>query len=745
MVAEKVGGAIEIPLEALDAEQEPSASGTSPAGSHEPAPDPSESEPPPTPRRGRKRNRKGGGWGWMQAYPFDLFRLDLHGLLQAMGVPLGPRAPYGEGRRFRAHCIRPSEHTDGKDDDGAVGFEKEGELPSFHCSHTVHCGELGLKDVLEAAGEGLVSRFAPPLDQEDLPHVSGGSLRRTNVGIFHYSDQDDGPPTFLCSPITIDALIRDGENGEWGLLCSWRDPDGEKHQEHIPRQSLKGDGAEVRGQLLAGGCQVSTSNRGRGYLMELLNRADVKRRARHVSKSGWHRGAFVLPNEVIGGDSDEWLVLDPRHRKDHGFQVSGSLQDWQNNIGVYAVGNSRVVFSICTGFSGPIQSLMGVESGGSHLVGPSSMGKSTLLLLAGSVSGGGNGARGFVKSWRSTGNGLEATAIAHNDGLLCLDEIGEVDSNEIGEIVYMLANGQQKQRARADGGSRPTFTWNIAILSTGEVDLGGKIQEGGKRVKAGQEVRLVDVPADAGMGLGIFETLHDAKDGASFSDRLRHAATTFYGTPLRAFLEKLVAQPNHYRPYLRDQMDRFKRRNCPDGADGQVQRVVTRFALIAAAGELATRLGILPWPEGEAQRGVSKCFQAWLGNRGGTGPSETHKGVMQVLQLLQAHASSRFLDAWEKGSTFRPQNQMGARKLVHDTYEFYVFAEAFKNELCKGFDSKRIAKALNEAGLIVGDGAKTSRSVKIPGHGSQRVYYFPRLPDSNDPGSDGGTDEPDTP
>lgn len=316
---------------------------------------------------------------------------------------------------------------------------------------------------------------------------------------------------------------------------------------------------------------------------------------------------------------------------------------------------------------------MGIESGGINFVGPSSIGKSTLLYCAGSVCGGGNGRRGFVKTWRSTSNGLEGTAIAHNDGLLCLDELGEANPMEFGEMVYMLANGQQKLRARADGSSRSTSHWTISILSSSEINLASKMLEGGKKAKAGQEVRLVDVPADAGDGLGIYETIHDAKDGASFSDRLRHAATTFYGTPLRAFLEKVVAQPNHYRPYLREQMDRFKRRNCPEGVDGQVQRVATRFALIAAAGELATRLGILPWPEGEAQRGVSKCFQAWLGNRGGTGPSETHKGVMQVLQLLQAHASSRFLDAWEKGSTFRPQNQMGARKLVHDTYEFFGF------------------------------------------------------------------------
>ena len=51
------------------------------------------------------------------------------------------------------------------------------------------------------------------------------------------------------------------------------------------------------------------------------------------------------------------------------------------------------------------------------------------------------------------------------------------------------------------------------------------------------------------------------------------------------------------------------------GAD-QEGRVVNRFALCAAVGELAIKLGILPWTEGAAVKGVSKCFADWLDARG---------------------------------------------------------------------------------------------------------------------------------
>ena len=47
-------------------------------------------------------------------------------------------------------------------------------------------------------------------------------------------------------------------------------------------------------------------------------------------------------------------------------------------------------------------------------------------------------------------------------------------------------------------------------------------------------------PADAGAGLGVFEHLHDFAHPGEFADHLRDAAKRVYGTPARAFLERLV-------------------------------------------------------------------------------------------------------------------------------------------------------------------------------------------------------------
>jgi putative DNA primase/helicase len=77
----------------------------------------------------------------------------------------------------------------------------------------------------------------------------------------------------------------------------------------------------------------------------------------------------------------------------------------------------------------------------------------------------------------------------------------------------MLANGQGKQRAGRTGAARPRLTWRLLFLSAGEIGLAEHMGEVNKRARAGQELRMIDLPADAGAGLGIFETLHEFETG----------------------------------------------------------------------------------------------------------------------------------------------------------------------------------------------------------------------------------------
>jgi putative DNA primase/helicase len=322
-----------------------------------------------------------------------------------------------------------------------------------------------------------------------------------------------------------------------------------------------------------------------------------------------------------------------------------------------------------------------------------------------------------------------------------MKEMGQVDAREAGEIAYMLANGAGKGRAHRDGSARRPAQWRLLFLSSGELSLADKMAEIGRRTKAGQEVRLVDIPADAGASLGIFETLHGVVSAGAFAEQLRLATSRCYGAPIRAFLEKLTARrvddPAALTELLRVSRDEFLATHLPRDASGQVRSVCGRFALAAAAGSLATAFGLTGWADDEADRAAATCFRAWLAKRGSTGDQEVAAGIRQVKAFIEAHGSSRFEAPWEAspnpqdeaGSSFaskpeRISNRVGFRRRgEQEDWESMILPEAWRTDVAKGFDPAALARAMIARDLInpATDG-KPSRPVKVPGHKTVRLY-----------------------
>lgn len=312
---------------------------------------------------------------------------------------------------------------------------------------------------------------------------------------------------------------------------------------------------------------------------------------------------------------------------------------------------------------------------------------------------------------------------------MCLDEMGQVDAGEAGEIAYMLANGFGKGRARRDGSVRPALQWRLLFLSSGEVSLADKMGEIGKRAKAGQEVRLVDIPADAGAGLGAFEGLHDAPSPGAFAEELRQATARRHGTPIRRFLDLLASRyagdAAGLHELLRAERDHFVAEHLPKNASGQVRSVCLRFALVAAAGNLATAFGLTGWPDDEADRAAAVCFRAWLNRRGSIGDHEIEAGIRQVVAYIEAHGSSRFEAAWDAGAE-RVINRSGFRRREENSpWQYMVLPEQWRNEVTKGCDASGVARAMADRGLIIaaGDG-KLPKLVKVPGYGTMRLYVL---------------------
>jgi len=236
---------------------------------------------------------------------------------------------------------------------------------------------------------------------------------------------------------------------------------------------------------------------------------------------------------------------------------------------------------VSCGFAGPLLALAGGESGGVHFFAGTSTGKSTALFVGASVCGGGPG--GFVQSWRSTLNGLEAIAEGHNDATLFLDELAQVDAREAADTAYMLGNGQGKTRMSKSITAREPLRWRLLFVSAGEITLADHAASVGKWVKGGGEVRLLNVDADAGRGMGLFEELHGSVSPDLFAGELKDAARRSYGSPFRAFLRRLVTARPRAEEVVCASREEARRRWVPTDAAGEVMREAERFAIIGAA------------------------------------------------------------------------------------------------------------------------------------------------------------------
>jgi uncharacterized protein (DUF927 family) len=662
------------------------------------------------------------------------------------------------------------------DEEGRKHADKKAALalPVAASVRVVHFEDLSKKgDVSDyiAAGatvDDLKARLAsapelkPETEMETKDDAAPGTTRQTDdrfklpfgygfrkAGLF-WSDPADSekPDLHLSGPFDVVAETRDGEGSSWGLLLHWIDHDSRDHRLAIPRAMLAGDGSEARKMLLDGGMYISPSQKARQMFNAFLLQVRSPVRARATQRIGWHSDAFVLPDDCFGGPDGDTHLLQTATAHEHSFRQSGTLESWQQNVARYAIGNSRLVIALAAAFAGPLIGPCSAESGGVHFRGASSTGKSTALHVGGSAWGGGD-VNGFIRSWRATANGLEGVALGHTDALLCLDELSQLAAREAGEAAYMLANGSGKSRSSRDGSARKPSRWRIMFLSSGEISLADKIAEDGRgrRMAAGQQVRIVDIPADAGAGLGLFENLHGYDSAELFARHLRSATQAHHGVAAREYLKRLVPDVQKIRPAVMSIIEEFGKQYVPAGADGQVSRVAQRFGIIAAGGELAIQLGILPWSRGEAVKAAGKCFEDWLSVRGGVEPAEVREGIEQVRAFLLSNGMARFIPAWEDEresersdfdrrapSRIAQRDVAGYREKVGDGWDFYVTASAWKDEICRGTDHRRLAATMQARGFIESPaGAHIGKSIRVPGYGKLRLYHIPaRFLDEDD-------------
>jgi putative DNA primase/helicase len=529
---------------------------------------------------------------------------------------------------------------------------------------------------------------------------------------------------------------RDPVGAGRGLWLSWNDNDGRAHEAFVRRSDLVGSSVDWLKPLNDRGFDGPVEQSKINKLRQALNGCRISARYLMVKRTGWFESTFVLPHLTIGNARGETISFNGRADTAR-FATKGSLPDWISNVAGRAKGNHRLVFALSVGFAGPVADLLEEESFGFHFFGPSSSGKTTALIAAGSVWGGG-GPLGFLSTWRLTDNGAEGLARSHSGTLLALDELGQVDADAAKQLTYMLGNGVGKARSDRDGETKLQAEWRVVTFSTGEIPISSKLEEAGRsgrrqRARAGQLVRMIDIPADAGANLGTFDDC-GTLIAADFAGAYKSAALSCYGTAgpefVRIIAKSVGRNPEEVKIEIRGRIDEFKKRlvNGLSGTDGQVMRGAHRFALAAVAGEMARKALILPWRDGAALDAAEICFHAWMKTRGGTEAHELLLAISALRQAIERHGQSRFQKLGPQGDDDRLMDERAIQNLLGYKYGseeniVWAFTSAGYHDVLGDVGSiPELSRSLMDRGILIpGPAGRFQVEKKIEGR-KYRLY-----------------------
>lgn len=591
--------------------------------------------------------------------------------------------------------------------------------------------EGSMPEELRQATEAVAALWGPPTRQTEWSE----GFEMAKEGLVNLSSKDGEPKSHrFTGPFNIIGEGRDSVGAGRGLWLAWEDRDRRAQRGFVRHADLVGDGVDWLKELTDRGFPGPIERTKIMWLRQALHGCRPAGRITMVRRTGWVGNAFVLPHKTIGQPEHETILFDGRTDIAR-YGERGTLDDWRQYVAALAAGNSRLIFSLSLGFAGPIADLLEEESFGFNLTGPSSIGKSTGLLTAGSIWGGG-GPLGFAYSWRLTDNGAEGIACAHTGTLLPLDELGQLNPEVATALTYMLGNGLGKSRAGRGGEAKRIAEWRIVLLSTGEVGIATKIEETGRghKAKAGSLVRLIDVPADSGSGCGLFDDCH-GESAAQFSQRLKSAALSNYGSAGPAFaasLAEMLLRNPETKAALRQRIDLTQKKLLHGiDADGQVTRIARHFALVIVAGDMAQVALDLPWKEAEPTSAGRICFKAWLSQRGGCEPQEILTAISSLRDAIERHGQSRFQRLTGLDDQAFPSDQSHPiRDLLGYRFEqqgeaVWGFTSAGLKEVLRGCgDFNSLVARLVDLGLIRPGHDRIQIGKKV-GREKRWLYYVP--------------------
>ena len=378
----------------------------------------------------------------------------------------------------------------------------------------------------------------------------------------------------ISEPLFVKQTVQNLDTKQVGItLCYWFK--GKFHEIEIGMEQL------IPNELLklsGKGLDVSFEN-AKSLATFLREQQKLAPHLEIYSNVGWH----VKEDESLYFRHHNTIPVDTNHaatndslQSNYQLKPSGTISAWQDMIASEVIGNERLEFMVCVGFSSVIVGYLSqfydeVDTLLIHLAGKSTKGKTTATLLAVSAMGlPSHKKKGLQKTWNGTSNAT-INMMSGNKGIpVVLDELSMSNAKSLTSELYVLTAGQEKSRLNDDMKQRMQGTWATTIISTGELSIFEKTNQ------------------NVGLTVRAFEFANIPwTTSAKHADAIRRVIQENYGHAGVAYIQFLFAQGLHIIDETWEKWQKIcfeKLPECPFRT-----RIAKKYAIILAAGDLANQ------------------------------------------------------------------------------------------------------------------------------------------------------------
>ena len=456
----------------------------------------------------------------------------------------------------------------------------------------------------------------------------------------------------------VDSRLFDAASGANGALLIFKHPfTKEECDDIIWDYELTGsDTTAVFARLAQKGLTVNRESIVKGvsthqifarFLMDTHDNHEDRSVVAIRSEPGWSKDlkSYVLGDEVL--PTNQGISTFPRH-KAFLTDVEENMGYWHKLVG-HATNSSMWRFIMQASFAGPLIRPLNVPSfvmGGFHFYGLSSRGKSRGLDIGKAVWGSRN------LSWNGTKVSMaEDLGYAHNDRVAFIDEIGQAGprgkgsdsgSQTVLNLLYELANGIGRTRRVNVTNLEKPKEWRCLWVSVGESSIRDFVAPIEPDLKEGQRLRGPDIS----ISHDRFETGMTVDKARRISRDIEDLAPRCGGAAGRLFIHHLIAEleanPAYWVHARKTYEDIYEEHFAPLVEHASHTRLAERCALVAFAGVLAQKYGLLPNAENYDPIAAPKdVLEVWMETDGRQSANDVQRCAQNIVSWIDANRGGR--------------------------------------------------------------------------------------------------------